>query len=380
MRFNTLIHVRRDRYLKLDCRIKKPLTVILLLICFLTVVKAENVQASTETTTILQSTGNITYPPVSAGFDFPGATLCIKVFYPGCIDYKSNIFTTLSNMGITTVRVYGAGFDKFLFSQSDWATQLKSFLDLIGSHNMKVVFHQLGSWKDPSNNDWAFGIKPQDGITAAKAKIDMLAGNNSLSYNFITDPRVSFWIILNEPFLDYTTSNGVNIADYCRAIGTYIQSKGGKATIGYGSVESGNATPSKWVPLIRDWADYIIAHWYPIEEALSAQNIGQSVYNAVYNSFSSETERFFVQMNGFLPKDALLIGEAGIQRYENSGASEDTRGEFYHAMFQALRDKGAGGIFPFTLIDLYNVPETWGAIGTDGTLFTKLTDQYNAYY
>jgi len=337
------------------------------------------VQAANQASTILRNNATISYSP---DFVSRGSTFSIKVFFPGYVDYKPRAFDILQDLGINTIRVYGAGFEEFSVDKPDWAEKLKAFLDLAGNNGIKVVFHQLGPWNDTDNDAWAFGIRPQDGIEAAKAKIDALAGKNTLGYNFLTDSRTPFWILLNEPFLDYVANGGtgVKIEDWVRAIGTYIHSKGGKATIGYGSIHHGDAAPSNWIPLIRDWADYVIFHWYAGGDAVQAQNNGQSVFDAVYNSYSNAIDGYLKEMTGYFGAARLMIGECGIERYDRSGATEETRGEFYRAMFQAVKDKGLGATFPFILFDIYNLSETWGAIATDGTYFTNVTNQYKMYY
>jgi len=335
-------------------------------------VQANNLQSSKA----LSSYGTLSYPANhSTSFVYRGTTLSIKIFFPSYADYKSNVFDVLKDLGIDTIRVYGAGFSEFNMENSDWATKLKAFLDLLGNNGVKVIFHEMADWRylnsdthpharRTTRNPWPFGIALYDGIASSKAKIDALAGANSIGHNFLTDPRMPLWILLNEPFPDTTTDSGVSVLDWIKQIAAYMRAKGAKVTVGFPSLH-GVTTPSLVLPLFRDYVDYIIFHWY-----------GSGTYSSIYSSLTSEINAYKAEL-GSIPVKNLMIGEIGVQR---SDATEQIRGESYKAYFQASLDAGMGAIFPFTLYDIYNIPETWGAITTTGEYFTKVTDQYKTYY
>jgi len=305
----------------------------------------------------ISSYGIIQYP----NFVYPGTTTSIKVFYQRYIDYKLHAFEIIKDLNIDTIRVYGAGFEEFNMKYSNWAEKLSSFLDLCENHGVKVVFHHIADWRygctddhphvkvgSSKPNPWPFGIEVYDGIDASKAKIDMLAGDNNLGHDFLNDPRIPFWILLNEPFFDVSTGTTL-VLDWVREIATYMRSKGAKVTVGFGSVNHGDAAPSKWVPLIRDYVDFVIFHWYGGKIAVDAQNAGES--------------------------------ETGMRR--DKGGTEETRGKYYRAIFKASLDARIGGVFPFILFDVYledSTISTYGAVYVDETYFTHVTDQYKTYY
>jgi len=331
--------------------------------------------------TTIRSSGTITLDgSVSPGFTFRGTTLTIKAFFPGYADYKPNVFEVLKDLGIDTIRVYGAGFEEFnmLSNPDGWATELKAFLDLLGNNGVKVVFHEMADWRylnsdthpharRTTRNPWPFGIALYDGIASSKAKIDALAGVNSIGYNFLTDPRIPFWILLNEPFLDTSTDSGVNVLDWVKQIADYMRSKGAKVTVGHPSIQHGVYTPSLVLPLYRDRIDYVIFHWYDA-----------GTYSYIYSGLTSLINTYKPEL-GSIPVQNLMIGEIGFER-SWSGVTEQIMGDTYKAYFQASLDAGLGAIFPYVLYDLKNSAETWGAIDSDGNYITAITDQYKAYY
>jgi len=338
----------------------------------------------------ISSYGIIQYP----NFIYQGTTTSIKVFYQKYIDYNPHAFEIIKDLKIDTIRVYGAGFSGFNMKNSDWAEKLSSFLDLCETHDVKVVFHHIADWRygctydhphvnigSSQPNPWPFGIEVSEGIAKSKAKIDKLAGDNSLGRNFLTDPTVPLWILLNEPFIDVYT-NGNLVLDWIREISTYMRSKGVKVAVGHPHLKPGYTDPSLVIPQLRGYVDYIIFHWYGGGTAVEAQNKGESVFDAVYNAISNKINAYKTEL-GNLPVEDLLIGESGIQRYETSGATEETRGEYYRAIFQASLDTGIGGVFPFIFFDDYLKDGTitrWGAVYIDETYFTRVTDQYKKYY
>lgn len=272
----------------------------------------------------------------------------------------------LKDLGIDTIRTFGAGYAEFIMDLNpDWATDLNNFLTLCKNNGIKATFHQMGDWRPgtPISNQWAFGIKPADGIAGAKAKIDKLAGNNALGINFLTDPTVPFWIISNECW-DFDQAV---YRDWHLAIADYMRSKGAKVTLGSPSVYHGVMTPSIVLPMYRDHVDYIIFHWYDAGS-----------YDYIYTELTRVINTYKAEL-GPVPVNNLLIGEIGCQRTW-SGVTEDIRGQSYKAYFKATLDAGMGGLFPFILYDVYGTTETWGAIAVDGTYFTKVTDQYKAAY
>lgn len=311
----------------------------------------------------------------SAHFLYKGTTISIKAFLQGYGDYKSNIFTVLNDLGIDTIRVFGAGFS----FGSDYASA-KAFLDNCWSHNIRAIFHEMGDW-EPTNykhdfnpnhtpDPWAFNIRPELGINDAKAKVDALENAGVLKH-----PAVPLWIISNECWYlnDLDSYGGLTLLEWHLQLADYMRNKGVKVALGFPSINHGETTPSDVLPLFRDHVDYIIFHWY-------SYGAFSTIYSSLLNTINT-----YKQNLGPVPSSNLLIGEIGVQRSE---ATEQIRGESYRGYFGATFDAEIGGAFPFYLLD-QNSGESWGAIRATGEqipvnipedYFPALTDEYKAYY
>lgn len=326
----------------------------------------------------LSSYGTISYP---TGFVIQGATLSAGHLHEGCINYVPNAFEIIEDLRINTIRIYGAGFSDWsmVHNPDTWDKSLDNFLALCSSHGLKVVFQEVGR----TSSNPMFGIYPGEDIALSKSKVDRLAGNNNLGKNFLTDPRIALWILVNEPNLGDT-----NLLNWCREIGAYFKTKGAKVSaVGFADV-NGDSRLQTWVPLIRDSSTHLVIHKYFAWQAQDAQDSGANIFDTIYPLFKAILEDF-KSIRGDIPLQNLIIGEVGLPRGEFrwtggriTNFTEETRGPYYRAVFQACKDAGIEAVFPYQLFD-HRTPsrlETWGAVSLYGTYFIEVTDQYKAYY
>jgi hypothetical protein len=330
--------------------------------------------------------GTISHPPAHT-FIYQGANVLKNNILPGYTSTAPNFFSITQDLGINAILlVHGTegGTPFSISANQNWAQNFDNFLATCSSHGVKVVIQRLGT---PSYPDLEFGINYDMDINVAKSMVDKLAGNNALNHNFLTDPRIAFWTIANEPTLSDTNPA---IFNWLCTMGDYFLSKGANvACVGGYFADSGNN--AYWIQRFAGHQNFINTHHYNMGIVQTAQNNGQSVYTATYNIFNEQlTSELAVRGN--IPLSNIILGEAGVGHEPNFvemgniyHLTEETRGEYYRALFQVCKDKGIGGVFPYLLFDAYYPDsgeiEPWGAITWDGsTYFTNITEQYKAFY
>jgi len=349
---------------------------LIALSCLLPFVQASGSSISRPVT----SSGTIAYPST---FVYRGTNLGYPVLLPGYENYAPNAFQILQDLGINTISVNCGTEGDLLWNiriTPNWAQNLDSFLSLCDGYGIKVVFKTLGEAKYTTY----FGIVPGENISLAKNDIDKLAGNNVLGKNFITDPRIAFWIIDNEPDFDNAT-----LIAWEQEMGSYLMQKGANVAV-CGSVRASHEDDSTWIPLVRDYSNFIVIHHYHLQIVQKAQNEGKDIFNTMYPIFKENIE-VALSVRGDIPLSNIIFGEFGLlhgdvefQGYRYN-FSEETRGEYYRAVFQACKDTGIGGVFPFYLFDTLilaeGVVETYGAVALNGAYYYQnVTDQYKAFY
>lgn len=319
------------------------------------------------------------------------------------LSYQPNAWSILRDLGVNLIRVSGGSegdvghfnMDKY---PSEWAQNLEDFLATANEYGIKVVFNSLG-------NQWGtlFGIVCPDihhgiagtPIDKAKSMIDKLAGDNTLAHNFLTDERIPFWFVADEP--DF---NDPETRDWCIQILDYMRSKGAKATV---SSPWNSSIPNEypWLqrqdlhmfePILRGHVDYFSINVFSGHDAaMRAQQSGTSVYQAVYDYFKDVLTRYFIDGRGSMPIENLILGSFGIQhdyewyRGEKISVADQTVREYYQAVYQCARDLGIRNIINFECFaslraDGKYVEDKFWSIDIDGKYIESKTAVIQAYY
>jgi hypothetical protein len=323
------------------------------------------------------------------------ADVALNIFHPSAVNYQPNAWAILKDLGINTIRI-GGGVEGDLHHinipryPTEWAQNLDAFLSEAASHGVKVFFLMMGT-------KWGtlLGIvspKPEEGVAGtpiveAKAMIDQLAGNNALNHNFITDPRLIGWSVSNEVNLSDPT-----VYDWNIQILDYIRSKGGKAWLSCPYIPDWQIQSSVIEPILRGHVDFLEIHYYGVSVAADAQNAGKDVYTAVYN-WAKPLLQDFINGRGTIPIENLILGEFGIWRGYGAEMvsspvtfTDETRREYYRAVYDAARDVGLQNISFHDCFAQksestgeYLVP-MWSIVDVDGTYFPLVADVIKAAY
>ena len=319
-----------------------------------------------------------------------------NIFSPEAVSYQPNAWAILRDLNVNTVRIGGGVEGRTLHINinydAEWAQNLDRILAEAATNGIKVFFLQMGN-----KYDTMFGIncpEPDQGIAGtpidiAKIMIDQLAGNNALSHNFITDPRLVGWSVSNEVYIGDPT-----VLDWNIQILDYIRSKGGKAWL---SCPFDNTAPSysegirfqRTEPILRGHVDFLEIHYYGVGIATAVQNEGGNVYPPVYN-WAKPLLQDAVNGRGTMPIENLILGEFGIWRGYGAdvgvGAdiTDETRRDYYRGVFGAARDVGFQNIsfhdcFAQKSDGAYLVP-MYSVVDVDGTYFPLVADVIKATY
>jgi hypothetical protein len=364
------------------------LTAVILSTCTLEA-GAQSSQTSFQTIAFF---GTIGYSSNSS-FVYRGTNIGTNILLQGYYDYIPNTYEIFQDLGINMLIVnFGTeGGSPFNINLTpNWAQNFDSLLTKANSYGIKIVMQELGN---PNNNLAFFGIQDTLPLATAKAMVDKLAGNNALNHNFLTDPRIAFWIIDNEPNLGNATLRQwlCDMGDYFLSYRANVACVGGYVGLYNNEADT--------IPLFAGHQNFIVIHHYPEQIAQNAQDTGQSVYDASYYYFLNRYEggryincvKAAIDARGNIPVSNIILGEAGLghePNFSDNGVTyhftEATRGEHYRAMFQACKDGGIGGVAPYLLFDAYypsnGFTDNWGAVAANGTYYPALTNQYKAFY
>jgi len=299
--------------------------------------------------TTLSAQGVIQLPASSA---IHGADISINVLYPSSANYIPTAWQVIEGLGINELRCFvgmeGDVWGLDMNTHTNWAQNLDAFLTLASSHNVKVVFYELGT-------QWGgmLGIIPPTAgtptpIASAKLMIDKLAGNNALNHDFITDSRIGYWSISNE--VDFGDPASPNAAyTWTIQMCDYIRSKGGKVAVPYPRINGGwEQYFNKIEPLLRGHVDYLETHVYEIWQLANYYSLGNNQYNwAGWKATTKSALQNIMTYRGSFDMEHLIIGEFGIWRDTGSDAgltnyvfTGDNRRDYYTNFFNAFNELG----------------------------------------
>lgn len=362
-------------------------------LCFLMVSLTIRPSYALSAYSTVTSSGTISYS-TSSPFVSRGTNVDLNTLTPGLRKYQPNGWAILQDLGVNVIDIRGGGEGDYYIRwninnyPNEWAANFNNFLSQADSHGIKVTFSLLGT-------DWdtMFGIQcpePYRGIAGttvlqAKSMVDKLAGNNSLNHNFLTDPRVMAWSPANEVDIGNSVTR-----NWVLQILDYMKSKG--ATV-YVSCPINTSFSSTWLesisfqatePILRGHVDFLCFHIYEVHIAYQAQENGQDVYNVMYNHFKANLQQYMINGRGATPVDKLVLGEFGlwVGYYDSMGVSanftEQTRGAYYHAIYQACADLGIKHIFNYYCFADNN--PRYEIVDKGGVYFIQCTSILQQYY
>ena len=137
----------------------------------------------------------------------------INFIVPGMAKYMPDWATNFKRLGLNTLRLVGGQYQEppiNVWRSPNWETNLMNLLNIIESNDFKCFFDTMSTFageewalepvNDPNYiNDYQMaqpGHAVTFDLTRAHQAIDKLAGNNNLGHNFLTDSRVTIFIIL----------------------------------------------------------------------------------------------------------------------------------------------------------------------------------------
>jgi hypothetical protein len=305
----------------------------------------------------------------------------MECFNPNSSGYISNSWQIVEDLGLNEIRVLcGQYGDTWQINPSvypnTWAQNLENFLTLADSHHVKVVFWAMGTiWGTDFGilgPSWGDSMTP---IPTAKAIVDQLTGNNYLGHNFITDPRIAYWDVDNEPDLTDPTD-----LDWVIQMCDYIRSKGGKTTVASPRMNNDwirGLDFSTFVPLLGDHVDFLEFHYYGIWE-LGAYHTVNGVPNwDSWEAYYKTQVQQIISGRGSFGMDEIILGEFGLWRGAGSDAGTSTtytdadRAEYYT---RTLRVFNQLGIKNWCFHDLFKEP------GKTNSAYYSIVDVNGQYF
>jgi hypothetical protein len=301
----------------------------------------------------------------------------------------------LHSLGVTSLRLQTGGTGVTLGLSpvtypATWDTNLEWLLthitgldkDGVGTPTgFKCWFQSLG---DPYGGHFGINDLNQDSppipIVAAKAIIDKLAGDNSLSHNFITDTRILFWSVGNECTVSV---GGVPNALYYFLIDLmgYIHDKGGVVIANSPAVDDTLYDFAASVPLFEGHADYMELHAYHVWELIHHYSLGGSNYN--WDAWQTALQTYLeaqIANRGTFAINKLILGEFGMwygysPEWDGATFTNQNRIDYYSHYFAALTASG--------FINVAFFSATWAGIyymiSEDGTLLPGCNEIIKAY-
>lgn len=379
---------------------KFTITTVALTFCLLMISLTMRPSYALSTSALVTSSGYISYTTTSP-FISKGTIVDSNTLNPNARNYQPDGWAILQDLGVNVIDVRG-GAEGDIWgwninnNPNTWASHLDNFLSQADSHGIKVIFAELATY-------WGtmFGIQCPEpynnvaGTTEAQAKsmIDKLAGSNNLNHNFLTDPRVMAWSVANEVDIgnSVTRSWVLQVLDY-------MKSKG--ATV-FVSCPRNTAYSSSWMesisfqatePILRGHVDFLSYHDYRLYEVGLAKNAGQDIYTFTYNIFKQDFQNSVLNARGPMPIDKIILGEFGIWYGYDNGAgigipanfTEEERGAYYRAVFQACKDLGIKNIFNFyCFAEKYadgTYQRRYEIVDVGGVYFPQCTSIMQQYY
>ena len=292
---------------------------------------------------------------LTSAFTIRGADVTLDVFFSGNQNYNANAWTILRGLGVNLIRCLpGNAGDVANFNIDDdasWAENLEAFLATADSYGMKVMFYEMGSKYGP---ELLLGIVPYGytgavSIPTAQAMIDKLAGDNSLSHDFVTDSRVFAWSSSNEQDLTDASALAWNLA-----VCDYIRGKGGKALIAAPTL-SGMADIDDAVTAgaaLNGHVDYLEFHNYGEYEYYTyfnrnTQSYGgwSTLYDYMIDSYANMTASpFFDADHVFHGEFGCWLGVGSNEGLVNVNFTDQDRINLYTDVLHAAEDAGIKNI------------------------------------
>jgi hypothetical protein len=399
---------------------------------------------------VLELTYYIPYSKATSSFTIKSAQIAMSDIQSGSGTYLADWSTKFPGANINTVRLtvgcYGDTWGININNNpSNWAQNLENFLTLITGKNRSgvgtstgitkvwwqaigdpwsgcfgmysgqglsetnpnvwdrtpclVAYSNLGAgWTlDSNTNTWRYSLissyEKNNNYPTTKLFLDKLAGNNSLSYNFLNDSRILAWSPFNEAGMGQGTGDTYS---WVTTVMSYIHTKGGLTIADCPIYDhpdiSWEISFRYTAPLFISYADYLETHNY----CLTSQTYYSSdSLEAAFNSGASPTNAWDAWknyvINDLTPQmtwanyygwDAnhVILGEFGIWVGNGSdvgfsyNTSDQNSADYVKNFYAALVSVG------FKCVNYYcltGFPASWGLISygilirnTDGTTIT----------
>lgn len=273
----------------------------------------------------------------------------------------------------------------------DWAGNLYYLLDIIGDLGIRVSFHSMGSgWINllGIHQPQSRGPEPMTPLSTALERVDMLAGNNELRYDFLKDRRIWAWCVANE--LDISVASDLS---WCIAVLDRIRGHGAKAYVAcprYANWGPGKDLSATY-PLIAGHVDYLTFHHYGISQLV--RDYGKVIIPQFAEWYYNELERQveYCKAIGW-PLDKFIFEEFGIwlgygkdQGVEATFSDED-RGLYYLMALDVAKNLGIRHTFNHQLHEQtnkvrYPKPQAtnYAIVAFDGSYYLPAYELKSAY-
>jgi hypothetical protein len=244
-------------------------------------------------------------------------------------------------------------FDMFAIGPDQVVDNLANYLDIYARMGYRLILPTGDDGFMCKELEYDLDTVISNGISN-KRIIDVLAGDNHLGRNFLTDPTLDHLTIFREDDLSKPNyeRRAIELLDY-------IRSKGGKASYhnprwgDQWSIESGSRDR---ISVFNTHEDYFMMNiyrvWNTVDKALT-EGRPEVIYNETYNSYVFALN-FLKSKAGNIPLSNIGSEEDGEFHGRYSGYHDVTpeqAAEAERAMLDAFKDSGCGVIFKWTFFD-----------------------------
>lgn len=247
-------------------------------------------------------------------------------------------------------------FNMFSIGPDRVVDNLANYIDLYARMGYRLIIPTGGDGFMMRELEYDLDMVISNG-TSNRRIIDVLAGDNHLHRNFLTDPTFDHLTIFREDDLSQPNfeRRAIELLDY-------IRSKGGKACYHnprWGdnwSIESGSRDR---ISIFNTHEDYFVMSlyraWSIVDRALT-EGRPEDIYNDTYNSYLFALN-FLKSKAGNIPLSNIGVEEDGMWHGNLPGnhGYQDVKPEYQaeaeRAIIDAFRDSGCGTIFKWSFFD-----------------------------
>ena len=326
-------------------------------------------------------------------FKMRGTTIAMNCLKSDALSYQPNLAALLKDLNINTVRFNGGRegntWDIHMVNDPNWDTNLYNFIQEVKRLGVRWSLHEFdGGYQNLLGIVQPQGHGTMTPLDVALDRVEMLAGNNSLGYDFLSEPSVYAWCPANE--VDISVASDLN---WCIAMLDKIRSYGVKAYLAaprYGSWGPGEDL-SNTFSLIDGHVDYISYHRYGVWELVN--NYGGMVTTEfvewIYGQLAKQVD--YCRQVGW-PLDRFIYEEFGMWLGYGSDLNtshtftDDVRAQYYRAIYEVCKSLGITNIMNHVLPE-QTMPSTYpnpadnnyGIVALDGSYYLPAYELKSAY-